>query len=166
MTLKRWSPKQHDVNPGVDSPRGTSGEGPACQCRKRKRRRFDPWVGRIPWRRAWLPTPVFLCGESLGQGNLAGWSPQGCTESIMTEATERTHANAGATLHRLCRSLQGNSEPWTNPRKVTLKSVRVTLQILFYQDKILYSDANKGNSIKECFARRGGRTPSVFYSSL
>ena len=34
---------------------------------KPKRRRFDPWVGKIPWRRAQQPTPVFLPGESHGQ---------------------------------------------------------------------------------------------------
>ena len=28
---------------------------------------FDPWVGKIPWRMAWQPTPVFLPGESHGQ---------------------------------------------------------------------------------------------------
>ena len=39
---------------------------------------FYPWVGKIPWRRAWQPTPVFLFGESCGQGNLAGHSPWGC----------------------------------------------------------------------------------------
>ena len=33
---------------------------------------FDPWLGKIPWRRAWQPTPVFLPGESHGQRNLAG----------------------------------------------------------------------------------------------
>ena len=32
----------------------------ACQCRRHKRCRFDPWVGKIPWRREWQPTPVFL----------------------------------------------------------------------------------------------------------
>ena len=31
---------------------------------------FDPWVEKIPWRRAWPPTPVFLLGESHGQGSL------------------------------------------------------------------------------------------------
>ena len=31
-----------------------------CQCKKPKRCGFDPWVGKIPWRRAWVPTPVFL----------------------------------------------------------------------------------------------------------
>ena len=36
---------------------------------------FDPWVGKVPWRRAWQPTPVFFLGESLGQRSLAGYSP-------------------------------------------------------------------------------------------
>ena len=38
-----------------------------CQCRRRKRRGFNPWFGKIHWRRAWQPTAVFLPGESLGQ---------------------------------------------------------------------------------------------------
>ena len=38
-------------------------------------RGFDRWVGKIPWRRAWQPTPVFLPGESHGQRSLAGSSP-------------------------------------------------------------------------------------------
>ena len=49
------------------------------------RPRFDPWVGKIPWRRAWLPTPVFLPGEFPGQRNLAGYGPWGCKESNTTE---------------------------------------------------------------------------------
>ena len=43
------------------------------------------WVGRIPWRRKWQPTPVFLPGESHGQRTLIGYSPWGCKESDMTE---------------------------------------------------------------------------------
>ena len=39
------------------------------------RERFNPWVGKIPWRRAWQPTPIFLPGESHGQRSLAGYSP-------------------------------------------------------------------------------------------
>ena len=38
------------------------------------RRGFDPWVGKIPWRRKWLPTPVFLLGESHGRRSLVGHS--------------------------------------------------------------------------------------------
>ena len=39
---------------------------------------FDPWVGNIPWRRKWQPTPVFSPGESHGRRSLAGCSPRGC----------------------------------------------------------------------------------------
>ena len=38
---------------------------------------FDLWVGKIPWRRKWQPTPVFLPGKSYGQRSLAGYSPWG-----------------------------------------------------------------------------------------
>ena len=47
---------------------------------------FDPWVGKIPRRREWLPTPVFLPGEFHGQRSLTGYSPSGCKESDMTES--------------------------------------------------------------------------------
>ena len=56
-------------------PVGPSGKEPTCQCRRHKRCRFDPWVRKIPWRKAWQPTPVFLPGESHGQRSLAGYSP-------------------------------------------------------------------------------------------
>ena len=56
-------------------PGGTSDKEAAGQCRRSKRRAFDPWVGRIPWRKAWQPTAVFLPGESHGQRNLVGYSP-------------------------------------------------------------------------------------------
>ena len=41
---------------------------------------FDSWVGKIPWTRAWQPTPVFLTGESHGQRSLGGYSPLGYKE--------------------------------------------------------------------------------------
>ena len=69
-------------------PGGASGKEPACQCRRHKRCRFDPWVGKIPWRKAWQPTPVFLPGESHGRRSLVGYSPWGRTES---DTTERLH---------------------------------------------------------------------------
>ena len=76
-------------------PGGASAKEPACQCRRHKRSRFDPWVRKIPWRRAQQPTPVFLPGESRGQRKLAGYSPQGHTESDTTEDTQhRRHARA------------------------------------------------------------------------
>ena len=39
---------------------------------------FGPWVSKIPWRRKWQPTPVFLPGKSHGQRSLTGYSPRGC----------------------------------------------------------------------------------------
>ena len=44
-----------------------------------------PWVGKIPWRRKWQPTPVFLPGESHGQRILVGYSPWGRKGSDTTE---------------------------------------------------------------------------------
>ena len=58
----------------VGLPWWLSDEESACQCR---RRRFDPWIGRIPWRRKWQPTPGFLPGKSHGQRSLSGHSPWG-----------------------------------------------------------------------------------------
>ena len=50
-------------------PRWHSGEEFFCQSR---RHRFDPWSGKIPWRRKWHPTPVFLPGKPQGQKSLVG----------------------------------------------------------------------------------------------
>ena len=57
-------------------PGGASGKEPTCQCRIRKRREFDPWVGKIPWRRARQPTSLFLPEESHGQRSLASYIPR------------------------------------------------------------------------------------------
>ena len=76
-------------------PSGTSGKEPTCQCRRYKRHGFDPWVGKMLWRRKWQPIPGFLPGkipwtEELGRLQSMG-SPRvghGC----MTECTHtQTH---------------------------------------------------------------------------
>ena len=45
----------------------------------------SPWIGKIPWRREWLPSPEFLPGEFHGQRRLVGYSPWGCKELNTTE---------------------------------------------------------------------------------
>ena len=55
---------------------GTSGKEPTRQHRRWKRCGLDSWVGKIPWRRAEQPTPVFLPGESYEQMSLVGYSPR------------------------------------------------------------------------------------------
>ena len=74
-----------------------NGKDAACQ---RRRCRLNPWVGKIPWRRKWQPTPVFLPGERLGQRSLAGYSPRGCKESDRTERLNNNnpHCRTGSCL--------------------------------------------------------------------
>ena len=58
-------------------PRWHSGKESTCQCRRLESRGFDPWIGKIPWRRKWQAALVFLPGESNGQRSLVGYSPWG-----------------------------------------------------------------------------------------
>ena len=58
-----------------------------------KRDGFNPWVRKVPWRRAWQLTPVFLPLESHGQRGLMGYSPQAHKEKDTTEATQQAHTH-------------------------------------------------------------------------
>ena len=62
-------------------PGGTSGKEPTCQCRRCKRHGFDPWVGKILWKRSWQPTPVFLPKEFHGPRSLASYTVHGIPKS-------------------------------------------------------------------------------------
>ena len=53
--------------------------------RQFRRHWFDPWVGKIPWRREWQPTPIILPVNSHGQKSLVGYTPWDPKESDMTE---------------------------------------------------------------------------------
>ena len=71
----------------VRLPRRCSGKESTCQGRIHKRYGFNHWVGKIPWRKKWQPTPVFLLGKFCGQRSLVGYSP-GCHKELdMTEDT-------------------------------------------------------------------------------
>ena len=59
-----------------------------------KRCKFGHWVGKIPWRWKWQPTPIFLPGEFHGRRSLAGYSPWGHEESDTTEATKHECSSA------------------------------------------------------------------------
>ena len=65
-------------------PRWHSGKESACQCRRRKRCKFNPWAGKMPWRRKWQPTLACLPGKVQGQRRLVGYSPRGCKGSDMS----------------------------------------------------------------------------------
>ena len=60
--------------PRTGFPGSASAKELTSQCRRHKKRGFDPWVGKITWRRAWKSTPVFFPGESRGQRRLTVYS--------------------------------------------------------------------------------------------
>ena len=72
-------------------PGGANGKELAHQCKRQKRHGFDPWVRKIPWRRSWQPTPVFLPGESHGPKSLSigphrvghNWSDLACMHTAL-----------------------------------------------------------------------------------
>ena len=61
------------------------GKESACRCKKHKRCGFDSWIRKIPWKRKWQPTIVFLPGKFHGQRSLIGYSPRGGEELDTTE---------------------------------------------------------------------------------
>ena len=71
-------------------PRWLSDKKSTCQCR---RHGFNPGVRKIPWRRKWQPTPVFLPGKSHRQKSLAGYSPWGHKRVRHDLATKTTTNN-------------------------------------------------------------------------
>ena len=76
---------RHDRDFHIASPNVMAGKEPACQNRRYKRHEFNPWVRKIPWKRKWQPTLVFLPGKSHGQRSLVGYRPLGCKQLDMTE---------------------------------------------------------------------------------
>ena len=89
-------------------PCSAGGKESACQFRTHKRCWFNSWVRKIPWRRAWQPTPVFLPGESHGQRSLGGsiglqrvrhdWSDLACIHSYPKEL--KTKQNKKTLIHK------------------------------------------------------------------
>ena len=77
---KSWHPRL---------PRRLRGKEPACQCKSHRRCRFDLWVGKIPWRRKWQHTEVFLPGEIHGQRCSGGLQSMGCKRVRHDLATQQ-----------------------------------------------------------------------------
>ena len=81
-----------DIHIGI---RWLSGKESVCQCsghrrcRRRRRCGFKSWVGKIPWRRKWQTSPLFLPGEPHGQRSLVDYSPWGHKQSYTTKHTQK-----------------------------------------------------------------------------
>ena len=73
---------------------------------------FDSWVGKIPWRRKWQPTPVSLPAESHGRRSLVGYSPQGRKETRLSDFTSTLGAGMlSPSVWMLWKSPTGHSYP-------------------------------------------------------
>ena len=108
-------------------PRWGSSKESACQCRRHKRPMFDPWVGKILWRRKWQPTPAVLSGEFHGQRRHKGYSPWGCR---VRQDWARTHKS-------YCYNLTGEN---------LSQSVRVGLQSQFPPFTLVGPTVTRGES--------------------
>ena len=96
-----WGCKESDMTEQLTFrgfPGSTSSKEPACQCRRHKRHGFDPRVRKIPWRRAWQPTPVFLPRESQEPGGLQSIGTQRVGHDWSDLA--RMHAERKEHVHR------------------------------------------------------------------
>ena len=154
----------------LPSPTSTaSGKEPASQCKRHKRCAFDPWVGKISWRRAWQPTPV-LPGESHGRRSLGGCSPWGIQESDMTKVTEHmnhlyTSTREETPNHRtpfsrgFCSYIPPHWAPTTtmpfhllSPLRFTPKSIHhVIVHLVFCGTGMLYKErvVSQGKSVAD-----------------
>ena len=117
---------------GLGFSRGASGKESACQCREQKRRGFNPWVRKVPWRRAWQPTPVFLPGKSHRQRSLMGYSSCSHKESDTTERT-RTHTHTHT---------HTKGSPIFHQNKKVMPFLFVRSLVLSFMAVLLYSKAS------------------------
>ena len=110
-------------------PGGSDSKASAYKC---GRPGFDPWVGKIPWRRKRQSTPVLLPGKSHGQRSLVGYSPWGRKES---DTTERLHFTLLHLLHQLpalawkatsLSATRGTDGLWNSSQNPLLKPQSVT----------------------------------------
>ena len=114
-------------------PGDASGKEPTSQCRRGKRCRFDLWVEKILWRRAWQFIPIFLPGESHGQRSLVGYSSQGLTELDKTEAAQQTGRQTDRLVSQGSLSGRGLSAKQLNSiiALLTCRTICISLCIFF-----------------------------------
>ena len=122
-------------------PRWHSSKESTCQCRRCKRHRFDPWVGKIPWRRKWQPTPVFLPGKFHGQRRVWRATVHGvgkaldmaeghaCTGLVTGGRGECQQAVITGIHSRICQpqTQTWESERWTQRKSVAEIQVRTVV---------------------------------------
>ena len=131
--------------------RWLSGKESDCQCGSQRRHWFDPWVEKIPWRRKWQPTPVFLPAKSRGYRRLVGYSPWGCKESDMSDDA-CTHVEWGK-RGKKANNFRTVSIPWFHVSEVHLY---IIIQMT-KSCKICKQTDNDGSLLEEIKVKIGGK---------
>ena len=139
FVLKNTVFKKNEMQTPPGLPRWWSSKESTCQCSRLRRCGFNPLVGKIPWKKKWQSTPVFLLGKSHGQRSLADYSPW--TRRVKHDwATEQTLANTGAYI---CNTsiwqtscIQKNIKPLKRQQTIQLKLDKVSEQVFFIKKDI------------------------------
>ena len=92
---------------------GASGKEPSCQWKRHKRSGFNPWVRKIPWRRAWPPTPVFLPGELHGQRSLSSYCPYAKNQTWLMQLSTHVYLQKDGRFIKY--TLKSTFPNWTHP---------------------------------------------------
>ena len=92
-------------------PRWLNGKESTCHCRRHQRLEFNPWVGKITWRRKWQATPVFLLGKSPGQKSPKGYSPWSCKRVSHDSMHTSTHSTSIFRFLRHCHTVSTVAAP-------------------------------------------------------
>ena len=98
---------------------------------------IQSWVRKIPWRREWQPTAVFLLGESHGQRSLAGYSLWDHKELDVTEATKHTRTQYSLLTTFFFISAHWTNKKWVNNHRFDpftkrgLQHIRKNIQVPF-----------------------------------
>ena len=118
--LKKW--RSYDIKWSLHRlPWWLSGEESVCECR---RHRFDPWVRKIPQRRKWQLTPVFLPGKCHGQRSWVGyspWDPKSIGHGLVTKQ-QRVIKPFKHRVH-VCSVTSDSATPWTVAHQAPLSVV-------------------------------------------
>ena len=125
-----------------------SGKESACSC---SRCGFDPWVGKIPWRRIWQPTPEFLPKKAHGQRSLVGYNPCGHKQLDTTEHACTLYQLLNWSLGRY-KDERHNSCPWAGGQRIEIrvKSAEKEHQVpQEYRGRVLIRHRCQGHSPRE-----------------
>ena len=106
-----------------------------------------PWVGKIPWRRKWQPTPVFLPGKSHGQRSLAGYNPWVAKESRHKFVTKTTTTLCLVTLVSL------QLQIFLKPASFSgLLYMQLSLTILLSHQLLIFQASAQMSSLQRSFS--------------